>query len=47
MHLIKNVRMSAEGDIGNSGEKGQHSISKMMFGIMVEAVILLWPSFSK
>lgn len=39
--------MIAEGDIGNSGGKGHRSSSKTAFGILVEAVIPLWPSFSK
>jgi hypothetical protein len=39
--------MSAEGDIGNSGGKEHGSISKTAFGILVKAVIPLWPAFSK
>jgi hypothetical protein len=44
---IKKVRMIAGGDIGNSGEKEHRSSSKTAFGILVEVVIPLWPSFSK
>jgi len=39
--------MIAEGDIGNSGGKEQRSSSKTAFGILVEAVIPLRPTFSK
>lgn len=45
MHRINNVRMIAEGDIGNSGGKEHRSSSKTAFIILVEAVIPFWPSF--
>ena len=38
--------MIAEGDISNSGGKEHRSSSKTVFGILVEAVIPFWPSFS-
>jgi hypothetical protein len=39
--------MFAEGDTGNSAGKENHSSSKTAFGILVQAVIPHWPSFSK
>lgn len=46
IHRIKNVGMIAEGDTGSSGGKEHRSSSKTAFGILVEAVIPFWPSFS-
>lgn len=47
IHRIQNVRMIAEGSIGNCGGKEYRSSSKTAFVILVEAVIPLWPSVSK